>query len=296
MHPETISIVIPSFNRALTLPRAINSILVQEYPAIEILVVDDCSSDSTEQVVLRTQNSFANVKYLVHSQNKGAQAARNTGAKAAEGQWIIFLDSDDYFLPCSIQRILDAARAKNTRVVHSECTVIHGDNFKVFGVPPLQGNICREVLSHPGPLFNGMLVHKEALERIGYLDEDIISYQEWDTSIRLAKHYDFAFVAEPTFVYDCRGSDTISKDMLRDVNGYKQVVSKHHDAILQYCGRGTLAEHWRQIAIRYKALGMQKCYLKYMSKSFISRGSLSVGLMRRILGKARRLAFSDSVQ
>ena len=71
-------------------------------------------------------------------------------------------------------------------------------------------------MQKPGPTFPSLLVSKEALVRIGYLDETIVAYQEWDTAIRLARYYEFAFVPEPTFVYDCRQSDTISKDSLRE--------------------------------------------------------------------------------
>lgn len=293
---EMISIVIPSYNRASSLQRAIKSALMQARSDIEIIVVDDGSSDETSKVVDSLSEANNCIIYCRHENNRGAQAARNTGAKVARGEWISFLDSDDYFLPGSIEKKLDAACRASSKVVHTECSVIRDSNFQAFDVPPMQGNICREILSRPGPMFQGMLVHKDALERIGYLDENIISYQEWDTSIRLAMHYEFAFVAEPTFIYDCRGSDTISKDKFRDVNGYKQVVLKHREAILQYCGSGTMAEHCRQIANRYKALGLQKDYLEYLTKSLILRPSMSVGLIKRIVSKAKRFVLPDSAR
>jgi glycosyltransferase involved in cell wall biosynthesis len=294
MYCEVVSIVIPSFNRAFTLHRAIDSILAQDFPVYEILIIDDCSTDNTKQVVSDIQRNSSLVKYISHSINKGAQAARNTGAKAAKGEWIIFLDSDDYLLPLSIQSRLDATRRTKAKVVHSECTVIRDTIFQPLGVTPMQGNIFKEILSRPGPMFQGMLVHRDAIKRIGYLDENIISYQEWDTSIRLAKHYEFAFVPEPTFVYDCRGSDTISKDMVRDVNGYKQVVLKHQEAILQICGRDILAEHFRHIASRYQALGLRRDYLEYLTKTLILQPSMFFVLTWRIFSKTKRFILPDS--
>jgi len=107
-------------------------------------------------------------------------------------------------------------------------------------------------------MFQGVLATKEAFEKIGYLDEQIVSWQEWDTAIRLAKHYPFGFVAEPTFVYDCRGTDTISKNILRDALGYEQIVRKHILAILLHAGPRALAWHYQSVASRYQMAGDQR--------------------------------------
>jgi hypothetical protein len=77
--------------------------------------------------------------------------------------------------------------------VHSDCYVLRPgrEQLQRFGHPRFEGNVYRELLCRCGTLFPSFLVSKEALTRIGYLDETIVSYQEWDTAIRLAKYYDF---------------------------------------------------------------------------------------------------------
>jgi hypothetical protein len=124
----------------------------------------------------------------------------------------------------------------------------------LYEVAPLQGWIHAQLLKKPGPMFQGLLVTKEALARIGGLDEEIVALQEWETSIRLAKHYRFGFVAAATFVWDCRGTDTITKDRRRDALGYEQVVRKHFLSMLR-TGPATLSNHYRKLAQRYAEAG-----------------------------------------
>jgi glycosyltransferase involved in cell wall biosynthesis len=248
-----VSVVIPTRNRSQCIDSAILSVLAQTYTDLEVLVVDDGSTDNTAQVVEEYARKDARIRLIQHSHGKGAQAARNTGIHAAQGQWIAFLDSDDQWLPDSLDVRLQIARLKGLHVVHSDCYVLKPGRAQLqqFGHPPFQGNVYRELLRRCATLFPSFLLSKEALIRISYLDETIVSYQEWDTAIRLAKYYDFAFVQEPTFIYNCSSADTISKDLLRTAQGYEQVFLKHWWSILYHLGPKTLASHYQRTAGLY---------------------------------------------
>ena len=102
-----ISAVIPSYDRENTLDRAIDSVLVQEYPACEIIVVDDGSKDHTREIVAKYGKK---VRY-VYQDNSGVAAARNRGVNEARYEWIAFLDSDDYWMPNHLKRINEAIHA-----------------------------------------------------------------------------------------------------------------------------------------------------------------------------------------
>lgn len=244
---ESVSVVIPTHNRAKILPRAVSSVLGQTYPIYEIVIVDDGSTDDTDSVVRQFQRQYPQVKYFKIPKS-GAQAARNEGIRQATGTWIAFLDSDDEYLSDKIEKQMDVAIHEKVSAVHCECYVKRGDQLPVlFGTPAISGNIFQAVLSAPGPTFPALLVRKAALEAMGLLDPAVPSFQEWDTVIRLAKDYEFGYVSEPLYIYYCHDGETISKDMKRHTLGYAYIVEKHTIDILNYAGKDALAAHYRTL-------------------------------------------------
>jgi glycosyltransferase involved in cell wall biosynthesis len=249
-----VSVIIPAHNRERLIERALSSVLAQTYSGLEVIVVDDGSLDGTSQKVLALRDEDSRIRLLKHSANLGAQAARNKGSRAAKGRWLAFLDSDDQWLPDSLEKRLYMAEEKSVEVVHSDCYVVRqkGEAFQLFSVPPFKGKTYRDLLKRPGPFFQGLLITKKALEGIGYLDETIVSYQEWDTAIRLAEKYEFEFVPDPTFIYYCDHECTISKDMRKGARGYEQVFTKHMRSILFNLGPSALSTHYLNAANFYR--------------------------------------------
>lgn len=247
-----VSIIIPAYNRANKIATALRSIQSQTYPNWEAIVVDDGSSDKTCDVVLEMAGNDERIRLVRHQQNRKAQAARNTGIRAAKGEWIAFLDSDDEYLPESIQDRLTLAEKEQVPVVHSECYILKpGEEKQLYKIRPLSGNIYKKVLEKEGPVFPALLVKKEALEQIGLLDEKIRAYQEWDTAIRLAKNNQFAFCPKPTFIYDYRCDDSMSRDSILNGKGYLQIFHKHYWEIWKNLGIKGLAYHYDRIAKWY---------------------------------------------
>jgi glycosyltransferase involved in cell wall biosynthesis len=284
MQPESVSVIIPAYNRAATVQRAIHSVLAQQHENLEVLVVDDGSSDETVAVVEACCRADSRVRLLRHPHSRGAQAARNTGMAAARGSTLAWLDSDDYWLPESLALRLACAQQQGVQVVHSECLVLQpGETTpRLFGVPPMQGSIYREVLRRPGPMFQGLLVSRAALERIGQLDALIASHQEWDTAIRLARHHHFGFVAAPTFVYDCSTAHTISKDARRTARGYAQVVARHQHAMVRHLGPAPLARHYQIIGGLYHQAGENRAAWGFWLLALLLWPFRPVAVLRRL--------------
>ncbi len=115
--PPTISIIIPTYNSARYLPEAIDSILQQSYPHYEIIVVDDGSTDNTPAVL----GSYQHPIRYVYQENQGVAAARNTGLSLAQGEFVLFLDADDYLaLPTMFEEMLAIVEANlDVDVIHS---------------------------------------------------------------------------------------------------------------------------------------------------------------------------------
>lgn len=265
-----VSIIIPAYDRVRTIGRAIESVLQQTVRDIEVIVVDDASRDNTVEVVQELMDSDSRVRLIRNARNRGAQAARNLGARSANGEWLSFFDSDDWMLPTSLEFRLDLARDQKVKVVHSECFVLRPDGGQApFGVPPLSGRIYDALLRAPGPTFPGMIIATDAFRSIGGLDEHLVAYQEWDTAIRLAKRHAFGFLAKPSFVYDCTGSDTISKNLLRGVAGYEYIIRKHRFEILLRVGPKALSHHLDMIAGFYTEAGALHLATRSKWKSFL---------------------------
>ncbi len=226
---ETISVVIPTYNRSRTIEYCVKSILEQTLLPNEIIIIDDASTDNTESVITSLNNNL--IKFIKLDKNAGAQAARNIGIKNSKSKWIAFLDSDDKWE----KNKLELQFKELERVNFDKYTVIHGDcycfdtkkNKKwIWNMPRTEFNCYKELLSRPSTLFPTLLVSKQAAEEIGYLDENVPSYQEWDTSIRLAKKCKFIHIEKPLFTYIFHDGDTISKNHKKDIEGYLYIINK----------------------------------------------------------------------
>ena len=125
----------------------------------------------------------------------------------------------------------------------------------LYGVPPLRGDAYRTLLAAPGPLFPAILACREVLVRIGYLDESIVAWQEWDTAIRLGRVAHFGFVPVATFDYDERTPVAISRDASRAARGYTQIVHEHRRAIVRELGPRGLANHYQMLTVLRRQAG-----------------------------------------
>lgn len=121
MHPE-ISVIIPAYNTAAYISRTIESALGQTLKNIEVIVVDDASTDNTVEVVKSFQDE--RLKVFVNEQNLGAGGTRNRALREATGKWIAVLDSDDWYAPERLEKLLEVANAKNADMVADDLFLI----------------------------------------------------------------------------------------------------------------------------------------------------------------------------
>lgn len=251
-----ITVVIPARNRAALLPACLESVIAQTHAPREVIVVDDHSTDATSQVAMAYADR--GVRSVRLDTPGGAQAARNEGIRQARCEWIAFQDSDDVWEPEKLERQaarLDALPDAADWIVHC-----HGfkeerstGSVEEIPIPSFSGNCYAGLLWRPGPMFQGLLVHRSKLKEIGMLDEQCPSYQEWDTAIRLARVGRFIHVEEPLFRWRWHEGETISKDSSRDFLGYQYVIEKHRAEIERMHG----AKGWRSVQAQNLARGLR---------------------------------------
>lgn len=259
----SISVVIPTFNREKTIYKCLESVVKQTYVVDEIIVVDDGSTDRTKNII----TDFPSDKIrLICQRHKGAQAARNVGIVNAIGEYIAFLDSDDEWVLDKLEKQLKIIKVKPNAIVYSNCYVIKKSIKVIWKISGKSGYVYKELLMHPGPMFQGMIVLKSALLDIGLLDEKVPAYQEWDTSIRLAKDHELIHMEEPLFYYNIHDDETISKSSKKDILGYEYVVKKNKKNIVRLWGYRGLIEHYKLLlkkSMQYKSRKVYKYIVKW---------------------------------
>lgn len=202
----TVSIILPTYNRAHLVGRAIKSILDQTYQDFEIIVVDDGSIDNTEEII----NSFTDTRiiYVKHQRNKGGSAARNTGIKLAKGRYIAFQDSDDEWMPrkLEIQTEIFVTSSPEVGVIYTDMLRVKKDGKEEYWHSPTvkYGDIINpRTLNYQveGIGIQSTLIKRECFDRVGVFDERIPRYIDLDLFIRLLKNYHFYHVKEPLVKY-----------------------------------------------------------------------------------------------
>lgn len=196
----TVSVIIPTYNRAHLVGRAIKSVLDQTFTDLELIVVDDGSTDNTEKAVRSFQD--IRIRYIRHKMSRGQSAARNTGIKEARGEYIAFLDDDDEWLPQKLERQLEVfARTKiaNLGVVTSGRIIVSEDGtFEIErSIFNFRDDVYESLLNLqwvPAP--TTLLIRRECLDD-NIFDENIPNREDWDLCVRLSKRYQFDSIIEP---------------------------------------------------------------------------------------------------
>ncbi len=191
-----ISVIIPTYNRCDLLPRALESVLNQTYPADEIIVIDDGSTDETGKMI---QQQFPQVHYI-HQHNQGVSHARNAGIKQAGGDWIAFLDSDDEWLPDKLS-CQCAALAENPelRVCHSEeIWIRHGRRVNPMNKHQKSGGwIFQRCLPLCAMSPSSILIHRSVFEQTGLFDESLPACEDYDLWLQITARYPVLFIDQP---------------------------------------------------------------------------------------------------
>lgn len=190
-----VSVITPCYNQGHFLAEAIDSVLGQSYPHVELLVVDDGSTDQTAAVAAGYGNR---IRYL-YKANAGLSAARNTGLLAATGEFVLFLDADDALHPEALQRHVEAAAAHpSAAVFHGahQCVDVGGRNLRRYEAASLGDDPFHRLLTgNPAPPHVHM-IRRAAFARTGLFDVSLRASEDWDMWLRLAA-VPYEFVAVP---------------------------------------------------------------------------------------------------
>jgi glycosyltransferase involved in cell wall biosynthesis len=227
----SVSVVMPSYNHEKYLPEAINSVLNQTCSDLELIIVDDCSTDSSQKIIDTFQHKDKRVKPIFHNQNLGISQTYNDGVKHAQGKFVAFIDSDDVWVETKLDKQLAILKTNEDLIVWSEGEIIDQNgisNGKTFtqiengSGKKKSGNIFQELLSTDNFVFDSsMILKKENLPQRGF-DEDLRYLNDYRFVVDLAREHEFYFQEEPLAKYRVHGKNTI----------FNKSLSWHQDRIV----------------------------------------------------------------
>ncbi len=203
-----VSVILPTFNRCKELGKAMESVLNQTYPDLELIVVSDGSWDATEEVVCGFKDQ--RVRFIKSDHNGGPAYARNLGIRAARHELLAFHDDDDLWRPEKLEKQIKALQNADERTGFCYCEMeFHRlDGQTILYVPRRDISMVRKSgFLYPELLrrnFVGgptLLIRRECLDEVGLFDERMAIFEDWDMVLRLTKRYDAAFVPEPLYDY-----------------------------------------------------------------------------------------------
>ena len=196
----SVSVIIPTYNRAHVLPRAVDSVLQQSFVDFELIIVDDASTDDTEALVAGFRD--ARIRYLKHQHNQFAAGARNTGMDAAIGKYVAFLDSDDRWLSHKLEAQVSQLDAVGDEWVAGYTGALvnmqGGVNERSETWPTLAGDVLREYLLGRFTIWTPTFIFRRSiLPLVGRFDPELVRGEDVDFYLRVLQQGKLACLTEP---------------------------------------------------------------------------------------------------
>lgn len=257
-----VTVIIPSYNREKKIRCSIESVLNQTMSDFEIIIVDDGSTDNTENVVKSIDDS--RVKYIKLEKNSGACVARNKGIKEAKGEYIAFQDSDDIWLNNKLDKQLRFMRETNADMVYCGMTRHINDKVRYFPTDqkPNEDLTVKSLLSRNKISTQNIFIKKSVAEKILF-DPAFKRLQDWDFSTRvLLNGYSVKYLAEP-LVDAIVQQDSITASINAE-NAYNQFIKKYESYYGKY--PDALSEVYYTIGVNMIRTDIVKAR-KYFKKS-----------------------------
>jgi glycosyltransferase involved in cell wall biosynthesis len=268
---KLVSIIIPTFNRCEYIIDAIESVFDQTYTDYEIIIVDDGSTDETQEKLKPFQNK---IRYI-YQENLGPAYARNRGIYESSGDYIAFLDSDDIWLPDKLE--LQTALLKTKR----EVGLVYSDAYRMYGstgtiekdtefvrLRPYSGWIFEKLFLDNFIHTSTAIVRRECLDKIGIFDEktNFVPAEDYDLWLRIATKYEFDYVDRPLVKYRDHFTNISGKNLHDEIPQVISVIEKIISWDPQHAEKLGVLKNERLSNLHYWA-GRNFFFTNHLSKS-----------------------------
>jgi len=290
-----VSVVVPSHNRARLLRRTLQSILAQHVTDLEVVLVDDGSTDDTANITAEVDSRIVVIR---NREPSGVSAARNRGIAAAQGDWIAFCDDDDLWSPDKLSRQLMAAEQAGAGWAYSGDVNID-DNLRVLsGGPPWNPQDVVALLPRWNPLASGgsnVMVRAEILAAVGGFDPSLRRTEDWDLWIRIARTGPPVCVREPLVAYRFHRGNVVT-DPSEMVNEARRLAVRYRipvdeTAMQRRAAWSALRAGRRLLAVRHYASAIAAGDVRSIGRAVVALVHPAVGNDRLFRFVARDAAW-----
>lgn len=258
MNNPNVSVIVPCHNREDTVVEAIDSVFTQDYENLEVIAVDDASTDGTLDVLRQIDDP--RLRVTENPGKNGVSAARNHGVALSNAPWIAFQDSDDVWLPGKLSAQM--ARLEDSDYVAAYCRMLIKADTKpdtpVQGsvpdpdIAPLDGYILESLTRHSYISTQMLVLRRDVFDRVGGFDEDLPALVDWELMLRVAQEGPVAFI-DSDLVVQRMSDNSITNSSRKRLGAQEYILEKHHDLLTGY--PASLAFHHNRIAGGHRIFG-----------------------------------------
>ena len=254
MHPPKISVILPTFNREHVINSTIKNILSQSFNNFELIVVNDCSTDQTEQIIEKYQKKDARIVYVKNKKNFGCSESRNIGLTHAQAEIIAFMDDDDRYVDDETLKCL------HSQMTHESCDVVIADyevDDNLKRMDQFGKNFKHNIMKAPGPFLQCILIKKKLITKIEpAFDSQAVPSEDWDFFISISKLNPVVSYCACTAFKWKLNQDSQSLDFLKEANALAYICKKHKNYITENLNSKIMSDHYRRIARVYEKTGI----------------------------------------
>jgi glycosyltransferase involved in cell wall biosynthesis len=265
----TVSVIIPTYNRADVLTEAVDSVLNQTWKDLEIIVVDDGSTDRTREVLSR----YGERVIYFHKENGGPSSARNLGIEKARGRYVAFLDSDDVWELEKLRIQMEFMEEHpDIKLVCTDSRLMgFGESRERKLRRDLMGNLFSLLFSNSFVRTSTVLIARACFHEVGYFAEKYRSVEDYDLWLRVARRYPIAYLNQPLVRYRKHG-ENVSRDKITLRQNAFKVLETHYDR--------------REVPSRAYRVRMSNLHL-YFGRAYLRLGDIKMA--GRSFGQSLRL-------
>ncbi len=215
-----VSVFMTSYNHERYISEAIESVLNQTFPDLELIIVDDCSNDNSREIIQRYQAKDKRVRTLFHAENQGIARTANDAFVMAKGKFVSFIGSDDLWVPTKLERQLEILKNNDEAIIWSEGDIIDsngvsvGKNFTDLNAgknKPRNGRIFREIINENYIFGQSLLFKRDFCSNLRF-NTNLRYLNDYQFMVDLAYAHDFLFIPESLAKYRIHGKNTICRD------------------------------------------------------------------------------------